>query len=282
MKIFAGWDRPVQYAHVLLLLGTVLFLGGSVLVAGQARAQPEGAFLSRFDEAGPLPEGWRISHFSVGPSHYQTIWRRQSVRLGGSEGAPLELWLHPAPPEAQKNFLGGEVQRARRTHFGHYEVEMQAARGDGVISSFFTYTGPYFGDPHDEIDFEFLGRDTTKVWINRFAKGKRLPGRWIDLGFDAAAAPHLYALDWFPDRLVWYVDGREILRIEAPEHAIPDIPGRIYVNIWTGGPDQALWSGVAPPDTKSVASYHCISYRRPGEDAPMCSDPRDDTRDADD
>src|SRR6056297_2922029 len=99
----------------------------------------------------------------------------------------------PARPErCEQDFVGAEVQRSRRTHFGHYEVVMRAARGHGVISSFFTYTGPYFGDPHEEIDFEFLGRDPTKVWLNRFYDGEKLPGQWIELGFDASEAPHLY------------------------------------------------------------------------------------------
>lgn len=289
MSIFTFWYRkifnfgpcPVQHGRLVLALGVAIGIGMTALSAGAVRAQPEGAFLSRFDAPGPFPDGWRISHFDVASSHYRTIWTRQSVMRNSAEGAPLELWLTPAPAEAQKDFFGGEVQRARRTHYGHYEVEMTAARGDGLISSFFTYTGRYFGDPHDEIDFEFLGRDTTKVWVNRFAKGEKLPGLWIDLGFDAAKGPHLYALDWLPDRLVWYADGREIHRIEAPEYAIPDIPGRIYINIWTGGPAQAQWAGTADPDTRSAASYHCISYRPPGEDAPMCSDQEDISRDAD-
>ena len=64
----------------------------------------------------------------------------------------------------------------------------------------------------------------------------------------------------------------EQLRVEAADRAIPDIPGRIYINIWTGGRGQAGWSGSADDDTESVATYHCISYSPPGEDAPMCSD----------
>ncbi|MBT52853.1 MAG: glycoside hydrolase family 16 [Mameliella sp.] len=279
MKIFAGQRALVQCPRFVLILSAVCGIGLSPV---EAQAQPEGAFLSRFDDGKPFPEGWRISHFAVKDSHYKTIWKRQSVTHGRAKGTPLELWLHPAPAEAQQNFFGAEIQRARRTHYGHYEVKMTAAPGDGVISSFFLYTGPYFGDPHDEIDFEFLGRDTTKVWINRFAKGKNLPGKWLDLGFDAAAGPHLYALDWLPDRLVWYVDGRELYRIEAPDQAIPDTPGRIYINIWTGGTGQAQWSGTADPDTKSVVTYHCISYRPPDEAAPMCSEREIATLDVDD
>ncbi|GGA98622.1 family 16 glycosylhydrolase [Allosediminivita pacifica] len=235
-------------------------------------AAPEGAFLSKFDAGGQLPEGWRISNFAVGDSHYRTAWSRNAVTRDGIRESPLQLRLYPAPDESSKDFLGGELQRIRRTHFGRYEVVMTAGRGDGVISSFFTYTGPYFGDPHDEIDFEFLGRDTTKVWVNRFAKGEKLPGEWVDLGFDSADGPNIYTLDWLPDRLVWYANGRELLRVEAADRAIPDIPGRIYINIWTGGRGQAGWSGSADDDTESVATYHCISYSPPGEDAPMCSD----------
>lgn len=267
MALIDLWRRFAQCSHVLIFFAT-LCMTMALPTAGQT--QPEGAFLSRFDEGGPLPEGWRISNFAVAADSIRTVWTRSSV-VGGTSGAPMELWIRPAPAEAQKDFVGGEVQRKRRTHYGHYEVIMTPARGDGVISSFFTYTGPYFGDPQDEIDFEFLGRDTTKVWINRFAKGQKMPGQWLDLGFDAAEEPRLYAFDWLPDRLVWYVDGREIHRIEAPQ-AIPDIPGRIYMNIWTGGPGQRDWSGFAEPDTKTVARYYCVSYRPPGEQAPSCSD----------
>lgn len=238
-----------------------------------AAAQPEGAFLSRFDEQGPLPEGWQISEFTAEASHYKNAWSGEAVSFNPEAGTALELWLRPSQSEASLSFIGAEIQRERRTHFGRYEVEMQAAPGDGVISSFFTYTGPFFGDDHDEIDFEFLGRDTTKVWINRFAKGRRLPGIWLDLGFDAAAGTNLYTFDWQPDSLTWYANGRELHRIEAPDTAIPDIPGRIYINIWVGGPGQRLWSGTPEDGTETMARYTCISYRPVDVDcSPMCSD----------
>lgn len=272
MTLFAGWRGSVQCLLCSLLIAATWGPAVWVVLPSAVDAQPSGAFLSRFDSGGPLPEGWQISHFAVAAPHIRTAWTRQSATRSGAMGGPLELWLQPAPAEAQKAFVGGEVQRRTRTHFGHYEVEMTAARGDGVISSFFTYTGQYFGDPHTEIDFEFLGRDTTKVWLNRFVDGENLPGQWIDLGFDAAEGPHLYAFDWREDRVVWYADGRELLRIEAPDRAIPQLPGRIYINIWTGGPGQSDWSGMAAPDTRTHAAYHCISYRRIGEEAPMCSD----------
>lgn len=249
------------------VLGAFLALGAPI----GALAAPEGAFLSRFNAAERLGEGWQVSHFTIRSNGFRTAWVRDAV--GWSDDA-LSLSLVPAPEEAETAFHGAEVQRKRRTHFGRYEVEMQAARGEGIISSFFTYTGPFYGDRQDEIDFEFLGRDTTKVWVTRFAKGEPLPGQWIDLGFDAAEDVHLYAFEWTPDGITWFVDGQEIFRVAAEETAIPDIPGRIMFNIWGGGPAQAEWSGVAPEEAEARALYRCISYRPPGSSAPMCSDGR--------
>ena len=221
---------------------------------------PEGAFMSRLDDLDDV-SSWFLSDFAVQRQSFRTAWKRRSISFAPDGG--VDLALVPAPAEAQKDFFGAEVQRRQRTHFGRYEVVMTAARGEGVISSFFTYTGPHFGDAHDEIDFEFLGRDTTKVWLNRFVDGQKLPGRWLDLGFDAAEGPHLYRFDWFPDRLVWYVDGRELMRVTADEMAIPQIPQRIYFNIWAGGPGQVGWSGNAPDDMRAQARYNCVSYRPP-------------------
>jgi beta-glucanase (GH16 family) len=61
---------------------------------------------------------------------------------------------------------------------------MKAAQGSGIISSFFFYTGT----PHDEIDVEFLGKDTTKVQFNYLKNGVGGHEQLISLGFDAASA----------------------------------------------------------------------------------------------
>jgi beta-glucanase (GH16 family) len=220
------------------------------------------------DVAGDADD-WFVSDFAIQKESFRTRWSRQAVRI--IDGA-LVLPLLPAPEDDAKDFIGSEVQRRQRTLYGRYEVEMTAARGEGVISSFFTYTGPYFGDPHDEIDFEFLGRDTTKVWVNRFVDGENLPGQWIDLGFDAAEGPHLYAFEWSPEEIVWFAEGRELLRISADEMAIPSRPSKIYINIWAGNQWQRGWSGMAPDDQMAQARYYCLSYQPLGAETRQCSD----------
>jgi beta-glucanase (GH16 family) len=149
---------------------------------------------------------------------------------------------------------------------------MTPARAPGIVSSFFTYTGPYFGDPHDEIDIEFLGRDTTRVWINRFADGRKMPGVWAELGYDAAERQGLYAFEWREDEIVWYAGDRVLHRLGAADAALPEAPGKIMMNIWAGTPGQKAWTGTPDADAAVAAAYYCVSFRPPGDPGPQCSD----------
>ncbi|WP_138470276.1 family 16 glycosylhydrolase [Poseidonocella sp. HB161398] len=251
----------------------------TISVSTASLAQTGEAFIYQFDEF-PSASSWYASDFAMKRESFRTNWNPENLSL--TEDRALQLGLWPTAdadgtPDlgagALKHFQGAELQRKEKTHFGTYEVVMTAARGDGLISAFFTYTGPYFKDPHDEIDFEFLGRDTTKVWLTRFVDGENLPGRWIDLGFDAADARHIYTLEWLPDRLVWYADQRELMRVTEDEAPIPQTAQRIYFSIWAGGPAQSDWSGNAPDDARGRARVYCVSYRPAGQEtSPMCSD----------
>lgn len=234
----------------------------------------DGAFVSDFSDllAAGGNDDWYIANFVRADAHFRTAWSKDIVRIDPRDGA-LVLEILPTMPGETKDFIGSQVQRNQLTHYGRYEIVMQAAKGEGIISSMYTYTGPYFGDPHDEIDFEFLGRDTTKVWINRFADGQKMPGEWVDLGFDAGDAPHHYAFEWREDSLTWFVDGREFYRIDESTHAIPTSPGKIHIDIWAGAEGQRNWSGVAPDDMRTSARYYCMSYRPLDSLAPTCALP---------
>ena len=112
-----------------------------------------------------------------------------------------------------RNYSGGEYRTNNFYHYGYYECSMQAIKCDGVVSSFFTYTGPSDvingqKNPWDEIDIEILGKDTTKMQINYYRNSQGGHEKMIDLGFDASEAFHTYGFDWQPNKITWYVDGR--------------------------------------------------------------------------
>ncbi|MDQ2077048.1 family 16 glycosylhydrolase [Marinimicrobium sp. ABcell2] len=124
--------------------------------------------------------------------------------------------------------------------YGLYEVSMRPAPVSGVVSSFFTYTGPYYGGaPWDEIDIEFLGNDTSQVQFNYYTNG--VGGNEIvhQLGFNAADSFNTYAFEWHENYINWYVNGQ--LVATATEN-IPSSPSKIMMNIWnTYGLDE--WTG---------------------------------------
>jgi hypothetical protein len=279
---FASIPRTLR-AGLWSALLAVMALCGSVAVAQEALDQRPraigGAFIDRFGaeetDSGAAPrldrKAWFIARYDNPSPGFRTSWRREGVSVG-PDG--LTLSLRPSP-DGPRDFVSGEVQRPEFFHHGRYEAVMTPARGHGLVTGFFTYTGGYFRDSHDEIDFEFLGRDTTQVQVNIWRKGRQMPGKLVDLGFDAADAPHLYAFEWTEEGVVWFVDGREVYRVAADHRSMPIRPGKIYVSLLAGNEAQANWSGTAPDDATGRAVWRCISYQPipdRGTQAPQCSD----------
>ena len=126
-----------------------------------------------------------------------------------------------------------------------------------MVSSFFTYTGPSDNNPWDEIDIEFLGKDTTKVQFNYFTNGKGGHEHIYDLGFDAAEEFHTYGFYWQADAITWYVDGEAVY---TAEKNLPVTPSKIMANTWPGtGVDG--WLNAYDGTTPITAEYRYIDFR---------------------
>ena len=156
------------------------------------------------------------------------------------------------------NYSGGEYRTTDFYHYGYYETSMQAIKNDGVVSSFFTYTGPSDNNPWDEIDIEILGKDTSKVQFNYYTNGVGNHEYMYDLGFDASEGYHTYGFDWQKDYIAWYIDGKEVYR--ATDN-IPSTPGRIMMNTWPGiGVDD--WLKSYDGTTPLTARYQWVTYNK--------------------
>jgi endo-1,3-1,4-beta-glycanase ExoK len=169
-------------------------------------------------------------------------------------------------------FSGGEFQRTGWYGYGRYEVVMAASEDHGAISSFFIHTGAYHDDPHDEINFEFVGRSPRQLHLTYFRHGAEDSVN-IPLWFDTAQADHLYAFEWAPNLIRWYVDGVKVHEVHTATAKIP-IPttsARVIANIWTGAGDTAEWTGAAR-FAHTSARYSCISHVPLGGSGPQCSD----------
>lgn len=156
------------------------------------------------------------------------------------------------------NYLSGEYRTREKYGYGYYECSMMPIKADGVDTGFFMYTGPSDGDPWDEIDFEFLDYDTTKVQLNYYTDGVGGHEYMLDLGFDASEGYHTYGFDWQPDRITWYVDG--VARYSATEN-LPTNPGKIMVNAWPGiGVDE--WLKPFKGNVPLTAKYQWITWSK--------------------
>ena len=91
-------------------------------------------------------------------------------------------------------YTGGEWRSKERFGYGLFQVNMKPIKNPGVVSSFFTYTGPSDGTKWDEIDIEFLGKNTTKVQFNYYTSGQGNHEYLDNLGFDASQGSPLMDL----------------------------------------------------------------------------------------
>lgn len=193
--------------------------------AEEAPAEDGSMYVDFKDGASPLFEcsdGWSNG------SMFNCTWRKGNVSI--ADGVMTLKIDHDITP-ALVPYSGGEYRSKDFYGYGLYEVSMKAIKNDGVVSSFFTYTGPSDNNPWDEIDVEILGKDTTKVQFNYFTDSRGNHEYMHDLGFDASEDFHTYGFEWKEDSITWYVDGEEVYTADTN---IPSVPGKIMMNTWPG------------------------------------------------
>ena len=224
------------------------------------------SFVFHFGGAFDPAHGY-ISDFSY-PSDAHPAWLAERVHFLSNR---IELEVR-RQRIGDKRISGGEYQRNGLFHFGRYEVVMTPAPGSGTVSAMFTHTDGYFGDPHDEIDIEFLGNRPRQLHLNYFSDSDAIGSIYVPLDFDTTDGPRLYAFEWEPNEIRWYVDDKMIHRSTWADHPIPRTPGRLIVHAWSGGPKQYDWHGKPTFKNGTTADVYCLSYQATHDTTEQCSD----------
>jgi len=248
-------DRTTSRRRAAAGLAVALVLGA----CSAERYWRELAFYDPLDAHDPFR--WERSHGWSNGEGFGCGWQADNVVF---EDGTMTLVLDDTPT-AEHDFSCGEYRTLEHYHYGRYEASLQAARGPGVVSAFFVYTGPPFRDPWDELSVELLGRDTTKVQFTFFADGEPTE-TMVDLGFDAAEGLHTYAIEWTPEAIRWFVDD-ELRHVDSAEDGpLPSTPGRIYANIWAND-GLIAWAGEFEyPGRPLTATFDWIRHTpRPGD-----------------
>lgn len=155
-----------------------------------------------------------------------------------------------------KSYASGEYATHLKYGYGRVEARIKAAKGTGLVTSLFTYSGQATGTSNDEIDIEILGKDTTKMETNYFTNGVGQHSTIINLGFDASLDFHNYAFEWSPSSIKWYVDGQLVLTENGSRGALPTSPGHIMVNLWSGSGPAEIWTGKFNYPGSPVRAYY--------------------------
>ena len=145
--------------------------------------------------------------------------------------------------------------------FGHVEFTLKPAPGTGIVSS-----AVMISDDLDEIDFEWLGGDSSQVQSNYFGKGQT--PNYNRGAFHAdpnnQANFHTYGITWTADQIVWEIDGTAV-RTLTPETAqtnsYPQTPMKLKVGAWVGG-DSSNAPGVIGESLyiNHNATYQLLTY----------------------
>lgn len=136
-------------------------------------------------------------------------------------------------------YRSGAFASSRSYCHGRFEADIRAAPGSGLVTGFFLHRA----GPRQEIDIELTGDDPCSMLVNVYFNpgdegaemgfGYRGSPCRIDLGFDATADVHRYAIDWRPDRITWFVDDRPVHERGGWDPTpIPHLPMRLHANLW--------------------------------------------------
>ncbi|MDE6676867.1 MAG: family 16 glycosylhydrolase [Clostridia bacterium] len=199
----------------------------------------------KFSEGGSSDFYWANGYSNGGM--FNCVWQKNNAEIANGV-------MSMSVSKEGSGYAGAEYRTNKTYSYGYFSACMKAANCSGLVSSLFTYTNkPVW----DEIDIEFLGKDTTKVQFNYFTNGVGEHEFLFDLGFDASKEFHEYGFDWQPDSIVWYVDGIAVYKVTQ---SLPSHPMQIMANVWNGiGVDD--WLGTTDDSSlPATAQYKWFAY----------------------
>lgn len=193
----------------------------------------------------------------------------ENAQLVPGQGVKLALEQRTV---GEKSYASGSIAtkpgKDDQFTYGRFEAVLKPAKGSGVITALFLYRF----DPWQEIDAEFLGKDTTKLLVNVYYNPGEVGDLYnyghlgtpvlIDLGFDASLDFHRYAIEWEQDEIRWFVDDHLIhVRHALRPTPIPHLPMRLYVNLWPCCSEK-LVGPFAAKDTPMAAELKSVTISR--------------------
>jgi endo-1,3-1,4-beta-glycanase ExoK len=248
--------RGIGSIRPLMLCVALAAQSAAGLLFAQEAKPSDTAFRDQFDTLDR--NFWFISDGWTNGPHQNCTWSERAVEV--AEGM-LRLSFLPGDGTSRAH-LCGEIQSEAIYHHGTYEARIRTSQGSGLNAAFFTYIGPVHKAPHDEIDFEILTRDTSRVSLNTFVDGEQKNGTTVPIDQPTDQAFHTYAFTWEPGSITWFINGKEVHRAESN---LPVTPQKLFLSHW--GTDTLVdWMGAfTAPDGPVIMEIDWIAFTPMGQ-----------------
>jgi endo-1,3-1,4-beta-glycanase ExoK len=210
---------------------------------------------SSFDRA-----RWYVADGWTNGAYQNCTWSKSLVRL--SDGM-LTLGFEKRKLK-DRDFACAEIQTKQRYGYGVYEARMKTDTGSGLNAAFFSYIGPSDKQPWDEIDFEVLTKDTSKVQVHTYISGKPKNEKLVDVVGGTDKGFNDYGFVWEKDRLRFYVNGKLVQEITNPAE-LPTHSQKIFFSLW-GSDKLTSWMGAfSDPGRKLTMQVDRVAFTAIGQ-----------------
>jgi beta-glucanase (GH16 family) len=191
-------------------------------------------FSENFPSDGPIDgTKWRFNVWEDGGSFYGRTQQRQELPTTSSGVMRLKLDSYNPTDPRHQTFVGSEAITKQLFDLSDgpiaFEAQLRYEQTQrGIIGGFFTFGGP--ADSHDEIDFESMSNSSNQMQTNIFHNEPLYEGHPISYPLtDSLDKFHAYRIEWYPDKVLWLIDGKTV-RTET--RLVPAKPMALHFNIW--------------------------------------------------
>jgi beta-glucanase (GH16 family) len=157
--------------------------------------------------------------------------------------------------------IGGAITSNINYLHGRFEVRMQSAEGNGVVSSFFMYNVDLncnWPAENNEIDVEMTGNSEDVLFTTHYP-GPTSHNDVFDVPYNPHNEMHDYAFEWEPGIVRWFIDGQLVNVQDQPFVSNLIHPMRIMMNLWAA--NTPSWVGIWDPAIMPVSSqYEWVKY----------------------
>jgi beta-glucanase (GH16 family) len=219
-------------AHVLRSI-TALAAAGMTAVSAAAGAPPawELVWSDEFNGTAVDPAKWHVENAFLVKNNELQHYAPDDVSVAGG----LVTLRSQQRSFMGRNYTSGLIDTQGRFQFryGRVEGRMRIPRGQGIWPAF--WMAPADGRWPPEIDMmESIGNPNTVYMTHHWGASctqHTFAGNPFT-GPDYSQRFAVFAVEWFPDRIDWYIDG--VLR-RTTTTAIPNVPMFIILNTAVGG-----------------------------------------------